>query len=67
MAPDTERLIVLIDEERERALKLADDTDKEIKESEDAYNEVSRELNETRDETEEAVETLRRAGLLAGV
>ena len=67
MAPETERLIDLIEEERQRALRLANATDVEIRESDEAYEEVRREIDEARGETEEAVKTLRRAGLLTGV
>jgi hypothetical protein len=67
VAPDTEKLIGLIEEERERARELAAATEKEIQESDAAFKEVSREIEESREETEEAVETLRRAGLLASV
>ncbi len=67
MAPETERLIVLIEQERERARKLADETEKDFNESDAEYQEVSREIDESRGETQEALKTLRRAGLLAGV
>lgn len=64
MAPETAELIDDIDEHRRETQRLLELADERLREVEETSKRLSREQKEAHAETEEAVDTLRRAGLL---
>jgi hypothetical protein len=64
MAPETAELIEKIETERRRARQVADEADKQLVKANRLAKQLARELAKSDVETDEALEILRRAGLL---
>lgn len=66
MPPETAKLIDKIDSERERISRILRETDEQLRDAEAADQKLTRDIEETDAETEDALRTLRRAGLFVG-
>lgn len=64
MTPKTAELIREIESAREQTQHILEDADEDVRESGEVSEQVSRDLKESDAEGTEAVEILRRAGLL---